>query len=88
MTCNTHIPKASSAPCAPTEMGHYLPVAAAMARLDALITAAADQLTHGDDRAGTRRAHDLLTIAGEQLEGLREAERARHSQDIAARINN
>jgi hypothetical protein len=69
-------------------MGHYLPVAAAIARLDALISAAADQLAHGDDRAGARRAHDLLTIAGEQLAGLRRNQRARHLEEIAARINN
>ena len=87
MTCDFNIPKLRPAPCAQAGTG-YIPVAAAMARLDALIAAAADQLAHGDDRAGTRRAHDLLTIAGEQLDGLREAERTRHTQEIAARIRN
>ena len=87
MICSHNIPNRPPAPCAPDEAG-YIPIPVAMARLEALIAAAADQLAHGDDRAGTRRAHDLLSIASEQLTGLREAERTRHAQDIAARIRN
>lgn len=87
MTCDLNIPKLRPAPCARIGTG-YIPVAAAMARLDALIAAAADQLAHGDDGAGTRRAHDLLTIAGEELAGLRQAERERRSQEVAQRIRN
>lgn len=86
MMCCHYVPEIRLAPCAPAGRPSHLPHKGAIERIDALVVAAADQLAHGADEAGARRAHDLLSIARELVDVLRAIEQRRHAHQVSQRV--
>lgn len=88
MTENSITPNPPPLPTAAEPITTYFPLSSSLCRLDSLLVAATEQLCCAADdiQVGMRRAHDLISIAQEQLQQLRDASHRDEALHLIGRV--